>query len=71
MGVRVRLSRNTSACFPFWVAIPVWLCWLLVMTVVITVVSLVKLLVYACAGIEKGITALQARHHAKQALTTK
>ncbi len=25
MGVRVRLSRNTSMYLPFWVAIPVWL----------------------------------------------
>jgi len=27
MGVRVRLSRNTSMYLPFWVAIPVWLIW--------------------------------------------
>src|SRR5215831_16908412 len=27
MGVRVRLSRNTSAYFPFWVAIPFWFFW--------------------------------------------
>lgn len=27
MGVRVRLSRNTSMYLPFWVAIPFWLIW--------------------------------------------
>lgn len=39
MGVRVRLTKNSSAYFPFWLAIPVVLIWYTIV--------LVALLLYA------------------------
>jgi hypothetical protein len=44
MGVRVRLTRNTSACFPFWLAIPIWILWLAVVAVVMMFYGLWKLI---------------------------
>jgi hypothetical protein len=52
MGVRVRLSRKSSAYFPFWVAIPVWLAVVAVWAVIGTVWLLVKLVFLAAAGID-------------------
>jgi hypothetical protein len=58
MGVRVRLSRNTSAYLPFWAAIPAWLGVAAVWLIVLTIWGLVMLFVLAV----KGIAALARRH---------
>ena len=50
MGVRVRLSRNTSMYLPFWVAIPVWLIWAAIMVVVVVVWGMILVLSYGAKG---------------------
>lgn len=50
MGVRVRLTRNTSAYIPFWVAIPVWFvigCAWLGIAAVWLLAQIIKLIYYA------------------------
>jgi len=37
MGVRVRLSRNTSTYVPWWIAGPVYLAWAAVVVVILVV----------------------------------
>lgn len=40
MGVRVRLGRNSSAYFPFWIAIPFYMMYLMVVASVLGVVGM-------------------------------
>ena len=58
MGVRVRLTRNSSAYFPFWFAIPVALVWYTIVLAILVVVGVVWLVIILPA---KGIGALIAR----------
>jgi hypothetical protein len=58
MGVRVRLTRNSSAYFPFWLAIPVMLIWYTIVLAVLVVAAVVWLVIVLPA---KGIGALIAR----------
>ena len=53
MGVRVRLTRNTSMWVPFWVAIPAWILGAAVMLVVHVCMALGWLVLQAWRGIDR------------------
>lgn len=48
MGVRVRLTKNSSAYFPFWLAIPVVLVWYSILLVFVLLYGICWLAFSSC-----------------------
>ncbi len=64
MGVRVRLSRNASMYVPFWIAIPVYLIWIVAVICWYTLVAVWWLLAGLVKLIILAVHAIAARQRA-------